>query len=389
MPCSPVFYPSPGHKDVRVHDHTPNARYFVVAVGRCGSGVFTKPSRANWETDGFSGCVQRSCKTWLGYDGVEDIWQLLCDRYHVGGCPPRTLPAWVTAPTPVVHRVLASSSPATAHGPAALSSPATSPAPLLPPAVIVGSPLTPCQGGSPASNARSPVYVRSSVSPSPLASRRTPLAGVLSPPPYASSSFPSLRTPSPSLVTLHAPVLRLRTPTLSSIDAEISSLSSSSSTWTNLSDLFAPDGASLPSPSVRAAPSASSIRAMRASPASPAAVSLARASPAAVSLARASPTTVTSARASPSVTSVPVAPSGDGDGDGVDDEEDLWDDTDVDENSFERVYWAVVGLPRHLYSTAAAAVAAAERRGWGARFTLLSSTDEAYLEAIQDSRAEA
>ncbi|KAJ7234324.1 hypothetical protein B0H12DRAFT_1239120 [Mycena haematopus] len=282
--CRPVFYPSPGHDNICVHDHTKNARYFVVAVGRCGSGVFTEALRANEQTDGFSGYVQRSCKRWEGADGVEEIWDLLCRQHHAYGCPPQILPVGFAAPTIVVRPSAAAEASAS----------------LLPPVVIAASPFaanpstprqgsgsgngadtanpsTPCQGDSAASVS----IVHSSVSPSPLGSplasplvHRRPLAPMGSV--FASTTGFPLK----------------RTPTFSSINAHSQSPSSATSTWTNVSDLFS-DGTS---PSIRtssaAAASIPSIRAMQGSPS--------------ISV-RASPST--SVHASPSVACAPFPSS--------------------------------------------------------------------------------
>ncbi|KAJ7202950.1 hypothetical protein B0H12DRAFT_1243928 [Mycena haematopus] len=295
-PCTPLFYPSPGHEDRRVHDHTKNARYFVVAVGRCGSGVFTEPLRANEQTNGFSGFVQRSCKRWEGPDGVEETWAQLCRQHHVHGCPPQTLPAGFTGPTAIVRPGPAPAASASAASTAPASGAFTAPAPvvraglargtssLLPPAAIFSSsPLTPIQGD-----------------PAPAG----PVTTRKAPPPYASvpasgstSGFPLLRTP-----------------TLASIDAGLTSPSSTSTLWT-ISDLFSPGGFS----SLSRRPLASSASASGAvTPRVP---------------------SVRAMRPAPSI-------SADNDGNTTRDE---WseDDEEVDENEIQRVYWAVLGMARH------------------------------------------
>ncbi|KAJ7232596.1 hypothetical protein B0H12DRAFT_1239582 [Mycena haematopus] len=273
-------------------------------MGRCGSGVFTEPWRANEQTNGFSGFVQRSCKRWEGPDGVDDVWAQLCRQHHGSGCPPQTLPDGFITPTHIVRPTSATVQTAIAPpGPSVAASAAS----LLPPARL--------------------------------------------PKPFGASSREPCRHSVPSA---------LRPPTFTSP-------SSSTSTLTNLSDLFSPGGVT--SPSVRPSTSASVG-------ASTSASGSVRTAP----LARAAPLV-------PSVRAMHTAPAVSADDDGITVRDEWSDDEEGDENEIHRVYWAVLGMARRVFSTAAVAVAAAERRGLGSRFTLLSSTDVVDLETSQDIAA--
>ncbi|KAJ7604791.1 hypothetical protein DFH06DRAFT_1150850 [Mycena polygramma] len=201
--CPPLYYLSPGGENTFVVDHDPNGRFYLVGQGRA-VGIFNDPNRANEQTDGFSGYVKKSAKRWAGHGGARELWDLICDEYHHDGCPPQTLPAGFTAPTPV-NRPWGPPEPL---------------APPSPPAFTPTSPRTPRRSNED--------EVRSSVSPSPM---RAPAASSIPagpPPPYhrispvvSSRARPRVApsTPAPSTPAPSAPSTPRRAPSTPSNSA--------------------------------------------------------------------------------------------------------------------------------------------------------------------------
>ncbi|KAJ7768418.1 hypothetical protein B0H16DRAFT_1716419 [Mycena metata] len=179
--CQPRYFPQRGHEDTIAHDGRKDGRYFVVGAGHCGNGVFTDPIVANKQTDGFSGYHKRATKRWTGVGGVEDIWASFCDELHQEGCHPTTrLPNGWDAPVPVVRGC-----PAPAPAPAAAAAvPAAEP-----PSVSISAPRTPRASTTSGSGNTwaSPLFVRSSASPSPLR-QPPPHYHAMAPAPSASGS---------------------------------------------------------------------------------------------------------------------------------------------------------------------------------------------------------
>ncbi|KAK6996405.1 hypothetical protein R3P38DRAFT_3222007 [Favolaschia claudopus] len=69
----------------------------------------TSAEKANAQTDGFSGQVQRSFKRW---DEAVRFWQHFCREHHRGLCPPVRPPTGFVAPTPMDQPPPAPPSPA-------------------------------------------------------------------------------------------------------------------------------------------------------------------------------------------------------------------------------------------------------------------------------------
>ncbi|KAJ6488284.1 hypothetical protein C8R47DRAFT_1072002 [Mycena vitilis] len=191
--CPPLYYPSPGGENTFVVDNDPDGKFYLVGKGRA-VGIFNNPNRANEQTDGYSGYVKKSAKRWAGHGGARELWDLICDEYHRDGCPPQTLPAGFTAPTPVNRPNLDSP-----------SSPAATPAlPTTPrrstevPSSVSLSPMrAPPSSASATSSSFIPAYPPPPyhrISPT-ISSRARPRVAPLTPVPSATRAFSQLRAP--------------------------------------------------------------------------------------------------------------------------------------------------------------------------------------------------
>ncbi|KAJ7164572.1 hypothetical protein C8R43DRAFT_1122453 [Mycena crocata] len=154
MPCSPPYYPSPGHEDRQRHDQCAACFYYVVMMGRV-NGVFTNSWIARDVVSGTSHGSQKACKNWRE---VEFYWGVNCDKNHIPGeCPvfqtsldfsldPASYPYPATGPCTAAPTAdatssssLASSSAAPAAAPPPAPTAAVSPSVTGPAAAVVTS----------------------------------------------------------------------------------------------------------------------------------------------------------------------------------------------------------------------------------------------------------
>ncbi|KAJ7430084.1 hypothetical protein B0H11DRAFT_2264316 [Mycena galericulata] len=131
MPCSPPFYPSPGHSNRDCHDRSAQCFYYAVWRGWVRGG-FTNSWIARNQTEGFSDSQQKSFKTW---DELLDWWTARCMQEHGQQCPAfellnfsLTAPAYAPPAGPGCTRV-----------PAAAASTSTSTSTSTPPACCADS----------------------------------------------------------------------------------------------------------------------------------------------------------------------------------------------------------------------------------------------------------
>ncbi|KAJ6631804.1 hypothetical protein B0H10DRAFT_2206220 [Mycena sp. CBHHK59/15] len=83
MPCTPPFYPSPGHESRNAHDRSSVCYYYQVCVGWF-CGVFTNSWLARVQTDGFSNSHCKAVKSW---EDVLAYCDEFCSKNHGDGCP--------------------------------------------------------------------------------------------------------------------------------------------------------------------------------------------------------------------------------------------------------------------------------------------------------------
>ncbi|KAJ6568229.1 hypothetical protein DFH09DRAFT_1313693 [Mycena vulgaris] len=84
MPCSPPFYPSPGHKHRLEHDRSVACVYYFVHNGTV-RGTFTNLWIARTQVEGVSNGFYKAAKTW---DEGMCLWNEMCAEKHRHGCPP-------------------------------------------------------------------------------------------------------------------------------------------------------------------------------------------------------------------------------------------------------------------------------------------------------------
>ncbi|KAJ7367229.1 hypothetical protein DFH08DRAFT_949202 [Mycena albidolilacea] len=163
MPCTPPFYPCPGHEDKTCHDKSSPCSYYVVSVGWVHS-IFTNLWIQRSQLEKFVGSHGKSFKTWAE---AEQWWASQCAELYINGCPPFEPLTFSLVPDPFRQpgppgcaRVVAAAPVAVAAPRAPLLSPIAVPCTVLPPA---GSPFA---SGSAASSMSSSPSSASSLSSS-------------------------------------------------------------------------------------------------------------------------------------------------------------------------------------------------------------------------------
>ncbi|KAJ7794771.1 hypothetical protein B0H14DRAFT_2621619 [Mycena olivaceomarginata] len=116
MPCTPPYYPSPGHKLRISHDSASGCQYYAVWQGRV-HGIYTNSWIARSLCDGFTDACHKGFKKSFE---AERWWADLCAQEHQGGCPPFEPVTFTLDPPARTHPT---------------SAPCTVPIPGLPPRV--------------------------------------------------------------------------------------------------------------------------------------------------------------------------------------------------------------------------------------------------------------
>ncbi|KAJ6630399.1 hypothetical protein B0H10DRAFT_1939158 [Mycena sp. CBHHK59/15] len=100
MPCTPPYYPGPGHEDRGAHDRNSQCVYYPVFAGFV-RGVFTNSWIARAQTDHYTDPRAKSFKKWVD---VQYWWHQQCvDAHGSGGCPPFEPVTFSLVPDPVAQ----------------------------------------------------------------------------------------------------------------------------------------------------------------------------------------------------------------------------------------------------------------------------------------------
>ncbi|KAJ7795047.1 hypothetical protein B0H14DRAFT_3496439 [Mycena olivaceomarginata] len=83
MPCTPPYYPSPGHESRIAHDSASSCQYYAVWQGRV-RGIYMNFWIARSMCDGFTDACHKGFKKCAE---AERWWADLCATEHQGGCP--------------------------------------------------------------------------------------------------------------------------------------------------------------------------------------------------------------------------------------------------------------------------------------------------------------